>query len=119
MPHGCMQPPQLAGSVAVFEQEDPHCIMPEPQVAEHMPMEQTSLPVHGLPQLPQCAGSVWRLAQLVPPSPLQSALPAAQEHLAPEQVVPMLHVVLQAPQLALSVWKFTQLVPQAFGVVPV
>ena len=58
------QVPQFWVSVSVFTQAAPQAVVPLPQVsATHRPAEQAWPLPQAVPQAPQFAGSVWRLAQ--------------------------------------------------------
>jgi hypothetical protein len=62
----------LLGSTFVSMQNEPHSVVPPPQLSEHCPLEHTWPLVHALPQEPQWAGSTLMATQ----TPPQSVCPA-------------------------------------------
>jgi hypothetical protein len=69
------QPPQLAGSLAVFTQDVPQLVIPvaHPQ----LPLLQALPAGHDLPQAPQLSGSLAVLVQMPPHDVLPAAQPQA------------------------------------------
>jgi hypothetical protein len=68
------QPPQFEVSFAVATQAPEQAVVPAPQDVRHVPNEQTWVAAHFVPQVPQFAGSVTRLAHC----PLQVTEPDGQ-----------------------------------------
>jgi hypothetical protein len=67
-PHVLPHAPQFFESTLVSAHDDPHSVVPPPQLVPHLPCEHTSPEGHAVPQAPQFALSSWRFTQL----PLQS-----------------------------------------------
>jgi hypothetical protein len=60
------QPPQLAGSLVVVTQAEPHKVVPPAQVTPHLLAEQACPVAQGVVQLPQYAESLVMLTHEVP-----------------------------------------------------
>ena len=90
-----------------------------------MPLEQMALSAHARPQVPQLAGSVWRLRQAPPQFwwvngqqiPPRSTVPRRQQRPF-EQELPRGHPRPHRPQWALLVRVLTQVPPQQVEPVP-
>ena len=69
--------------------------------------------MQALPQRPQLARSLWKLAQRAAAPVPQLVWPLGQAQAPAAQVWPLAHALLQRPQLLLLVAVLTQVVPQS------
>jgi hypothetical protein len=104
VPQPCPHIPQSVALVSSSTQAPLQAAWPAAHAIAHVPLEQTSPSLQAVPQVPQCWGSVIRLAQVSPhffSSPAQRHLPVAQNIFVP-QVIP------QPPQFFGSLARSTQ-----------